>query len=248
MTSKSMEEKIAAILRKAASTNNPEEASIFMKKARELMEKHQINLADLPAEERAKSDPMGTNSTPLYQPGSPAETKHWLMGQTAHFYGCYVVVVPSEIRNAKGIWVDRAYINYHGPVSARSTTQAMFPFIWEQILRMAREHSRGSKGVQRKLQRDISRALSKRLHRILAERTAKPEEVAEPRIPSTALVILENIQKETEEFAVGQYKDGLKEGKTRNFKAQSCLARELAERVVFDHQVEGGKEGKRHLA
>jgi hypothetical protein len=51
-------EKIKALLAKAASTDNQNEAEIFLSKAHELMEKHQLDTSDLESD-----DPMGEEKT-----------------------------------------------------------------------------------------------------------------------------------------------------------------------------------------
>lgn len=223
-------EKIAALLRKAQSTNHPEEAETFAAKARALMEKHQISSAMVEATGE-DPDPMGTDRTNTYKKGSPASVKYELEIRVAKFYGCQVIVMNYEDTG-------RAHIEIHGPASARITHQAMFPFLWKQVCKKANDHT-GDKAEARKLQREIARAFGDRLIRIKEEQNQARVKAAPT--GSTALMVLDQIQARTEDFVQDHYaRLGLeiKPGKARRLTPPGYLARTLAEQIALDAQVE----------
>lgn len=228
-----LHEKISALLRKAGSTTHQAEADLFMKKAQDLMERHQISMAELTAAERRDQDPMGTGVSNQYQPGSPASVRYYVLERVAMYFGCYVVLSSAYNPHKNQM---REVVHYHGPQSARSTTELMFPFIWAQVRTLAAVHGGDRNGV-RKLQRELSYALGYRLQALLNARR-----VDQHRSGRTDLVVLDTIAQETEEYAMSLYAGGVEEGKASKRKPPSQLARELAEQISIDPEVEGSKE------
>ena len=225
--------KIAALLRKAESSEHPEETETFLNKAKTLMEKHQISLADLSKEERKDEDPMGSGRSKSYAPGTSASTKYLLTSKVAKYFGCYIVL--EYHKDAKGR--RREEVVYHGPLSARTMSEAMFPFIWNQVNYLANVHGKGRKEVRR-LVRDISRSLSTRIENLIFLRDEKQKSQMNSGSTGTALVVLDQIAKDTERFALSVYnKEEFEYSEPKKFKPSSNLARELAETVAIDPQV-----------
>lgn len=230
--------KIAALLRKAESSEHPEETETFLRKAKALMEKHQISLADLSKEEKKAEDPMGSGRSKSYAPGTPASTKYLLISKVAKYFGCFIVLEYHE--DAKGR--RREEVVYHGPLSARTMSEAMFPFIWNQVNYLANVHGKDRKEIRR-LVRDISRSLSRRIENLISMREEKQKAQRQFGSTGTDLVVLDQIAQDTERFALSIYnKEEFEYQDPKKFKPASDLARELAETVAIDPQVEDDED------
>lgn len=124
---KGIRAKIAKLIAKAESTTHEGEAMVFLAKAEELMNKHQLDLADLSDDEMGKEVTLtGTSSSPTWQ-------RH-LMHSIAVYYGATTV----RSFKYKG---GKEYFDLEvlGPESARVTVQAMYPFIIKQVRQLGRE-------------------------------------------------------------------------------------------------------------
>jgi hypothetical protein len=158
--SNSIKDKISKILAKANGTDNEEEAAIFLAKAHEMMEKHQIDLDDL-----GQDDPMGRYVGLTGTSSSPTWMRH-LLNQVAVFYGA------TTVRTFRGKYFDT---NVCGAESARMTTELMYPFIVEQVRAEGRKEA---KNMGLPAEAAIRRVANALVHR-LAEMNAK-ERVKNP--------------------------------------------------------------------
>ena len=231
-----MKKKIAALIRKANSSTHQSEAETFLKKAQDLMEKHHISMADLTEAERTASDPMGVNTSNRYTDGTPAAVKYMLLSTVSKYFGC-VVILDWELNPKSQTYQN--VVKYHGPESARTTTDLMFPFIWKQVNELARQHG-GTRAETRKLQRDISRSLSRRIASLIEER--KNDRARESAAGSSTALVLVGVDVQTQSFVDELYGDTLGKPKTRRYKATSYLARSLAQQVSLDQQVGGSQK------
>lgn len=218
----SMKSKIAALLRKAESTQFKEEAETFLAKARELMEKHQITIVEGESDEK---DEFGMLRTNEFEVGTPAVTKYELQAEVAQFFGCRV------FQSQQG---KRAHIDIHGTHSALTTYELMFPFIWKQVKSLAKSFGTGQ-AQQRKLERDIARSLRVRLYILRKQNEADRQDSAASG-SSTALA-LTSIDHRLDAFARSRYTK-IEEAKKRNLQAPSQLSRLLANEVALDMQIE----------
>ena len=220
----SMKTKIAALIAKAKSSTHPEEQETFLAKARELMEKHQIDSIEL--ETGSEVDPIGTLKTTSFAIGTPAAVKYELGGWVAEYFGCTIILVKMG---------QRGWLDIHGSESSRTTYEAMFPYVWSQVLDLARANGPTAK-ERRKLQRDISQALGIRLRRLKAE--AKAARQVESSSGSKNALVLVDVESRVDDYVAAQY-DSLGEGKSPKRKGPGSLGRTLAEQVSLANQVNG---------
>ena len=212
-----MHSKIQAILRKAESSTHPEEAEAFWKKAQELMKKHQIE------------------ASVFHDDGTQASVKYDLEEVVAVYFGCRVIRITWRKHPNKSAL--RCYLRIFGLESALVVHQNMFPFIWKQVNQLAASASVTPAG-QKKMVRDVSRALASRLWELHAERQREEQQAAVSPTSSTALVVASDATlnamldaKIQEEFP------DLKERKPSKVQPPSQLARVLAKSVSLDPQI-----------
>lgn len=180
---------IRGLLAKAASTDSEEEASAFLAKVEQLMEKHQIDLHEL-----GEADPIGMTPGITAQPGPPAY-KSEVLCALAKFYGAR----PIRNFNLEGLKRGHWRVELCGPESARATTELMFEYVWNQVMAQAkvlRVERHMDTGVAI---RHIVKALCLRLSTLTSARKAKPAESG----TSFSLVVVNA----TEQFMKQQYPD-----------------------------------------
>lgn len=114
-----MLDKIKALLAKAASTDNPNEAEVFAAKANELMEKYQVDIDAI----RASDDPVGRDCAYEGRLGGWRQT---VASATARYFGCRAIIT----RCGK--------VAIFGRESARISTLAMFPYFKKCVLLLSR--------------------------------------------------------------------------------------------------------------
>lgn len=120
-------EKIKALLAKAASSDHQAEAEVFLAKAHELMEKHQLDAADLETD-----DPV--DGEEYYTKGNVKAAPDWdfmLIFAVAKYFGC------KACRNTTkdGKWT----MDLVGRESARVTAKAMHEYLVKTVRRLGRE-------------------------------------------------------------------------------------------------------------
>lgn len=124
-------EKIKALLAKAASTDNQSEAELFLAKAHELMEKHQLDAGDL-----EKDDPITGEG--YYQKGSTKAAPDWdfmLIFNVARYFGCKAIRMEKYVGNGKSQWV----MDLVGRESARVTAKEMHAYLVATVRRLGRQ-------------------------------------------------------------------------------------------------------------
>lgn len=132
-------EKIKALLAKAASTNSPHEAEVFLAKAYELMEKHQLDATDL-----ERDDPVDGEA--YYQKGNTKASPDWdtmLVFAVAKYFGCKACRCEKYIGGGKAQW----YMDLVGRESARITTKEMHAYLVKTVRRLGRE-AVGTRGFE----------------------------------------------------------------------------------------------------
>lgn len=154
--------KILALLAKAQSTNIEAEASTFLAKASEMMEKYQLELFDLGVE-----DPIGVTQGVVAQPGPPSY-KSDVQRALAHYYGARPVIVPIPFTKK---WTTELC----GPESSRMTTVLMTDFVWSQVNASAKKLSEEQGYNRQEAIRHVAKALCYRIRLEVATRRATPE-------------------------------------------------------------------------
>ncbi len=120
-------QKIQALMAKARSTDNEHEAELFLAKAHELMEKHQLEAHDLETD-----DPVGGEY--YYEKGNVKAAPDWdmmLIFAVAKYFGCKAI--RCAMRNNK--WA----MDLVGRESARVTTKEMHSYLVKTVRRLGRE-------------------------------------------------------------------------------------------------------------
>lgn len=224
-----IKEKIAALLRRAASTDHHAEAEASMKLAHKLLEKHQLDMDEIELSDDPKSvDPLGIKETRRFEYGTPAAEKYELEATVAQYFGCRVL----RFRQGK-----ECIFRIYGTESSRTTHDAMFPYIWKQVLARAKDiaPSGCSRSESQRIKRDVSRALASRLWNLIAQRNLDRQEAA-ALSDSRALVLLDRDQQVHD--WVDSLFDEIGEAKARKLKGPSKAAREAAAKISLARQVE----------
>jgi hypothetical protein len=135
---KKIEELIRALIAKAKGTDNEAEAAIFMAKAHELLEKHQLDLgATLNAD-----DPVEAFEG-LDQAASSHKWNRELYRALGTLYGCKSIRRSYWGTSKKtGFAEERFQQRLVGRASAIMTTQIMYPWVCEQVRKEATEISK----------------------------------------------------------------------------------------------------------
>lgn len=156
-------EKIKALLAKASSTDNEHEAALFLGKAHELMEKHQLDASDLETD-----DPIDQTVGARANGGASPDWDFQLMFSVADYFGCKAIQC-TEYEAGKRVYRMRIV----GRESARVTAVEMHKYLVKTVRRLGREHAAKTDQNAGILQRRIGRALGIRIH----EMTPSEEEV-----------------------------------------------------------------------
>jgi hypothetical protein len=120
-------DKIKALLAKAASTDNQAEAEAFFAKAHELMEKHQLDVSDLETEDAVGYDRI--------YPKNGSVAPDWdfmLIFAVAKYFGCKAIrVKPNKHYEMEVV----------GRESARVTVVEMHKYLVATVRRLGRQHA-----------------------------------------------------------------------------------------------------------
>lgn len=214
----SIKKKIAALLAKAEGTDNEFEASTFMAKVNELLEKHQIEMHEV-RKAQGDQDPMGKEKgeTNLYA------SMGWSLDVAAYlakFYGCKFLY-----------WKRGNHFIYEilGRESARTTFELMFPFILSQVKQQGkRAWLSGNFGSQSAMTRQVAQALCVRIARLtpVVEETRASNE-SKGLVPVTDLVA-----------AMNEFYPEVKTTKAKEFN-YGYAAQEAASKVSLNVQATG---------
>lgn len=204
--------KIKALLAKAASTTNQNEAQAFAEKANELMEKYQVDVDAI----RASDDPVGKDHS--YE-GKSAGWRQSLSCATARYYGCRSVIT----KDYTGV----SRVEIFGRESARITALAMFPYFQKTVLAMSREMAALTGMNKQACSRQIGMELSQRLRSL-----APVMEHGNPAVVGkNALIRLDEINQLVEETY-----PHLRKGRRTRF-TTSQMARNYANSVGLSSQM-----------
>jgi len=218
--SNSIKDKISKILAKANGTDNEEEAAIFLAKAHEMMEKHQIDLDDL-----GQDDPMGRYVGLTGTSSSQTWMRH-LLNQVATFYGA------TTVRTFRGKYFDT---NVCGAESARMTTELMYPFIVEQVRAEGRKEAKNMGLAPEAAIRRVANALVHRLAAMNAEAHGKKREAIRTVAAKNALTVRGTALTQYLESEFGTLRKSAGRATSTNAVAQAA-----AGRVSLHRQTGGG--------
>lgn len=237
--------KIKALLAKAASTEFEAEAEVFLAKAHELMEKHQLSAEDL-----ERDDPVGHEETYERADRGGVDWDFSLMFGVADYFGCQAIRLPPDRRNR------RYRIGLVGRESARVTATEMHKYLIRTVRRMAREKE-GTREFRRfreidgryywtgqylnadQIARLLGNALKERLHQLAYE--ARPKNDAPTVSGKNALVTLDRVVALYNEI----YPDAIAIRGNGGYSTGN--ARELANQINLSRQVDAAA-GQRQLA
>lgn len=217
--------KIESLLAKAKSTDNKHEAGIFMAKAVELMNKHQIEIHDLDESDEVMFTDVNKQKTSIQS------WKIRLIHAVAALYGCeairwsnYNVHTSTHVKSMRIV----------GRESAVQTFELMFDFILKQVSKQAGILSKQPPFENRQyMKREISKALSVRIWGIIREREKAEKEIKVSH--TSALVKVSEINA----FVAANFK--VDKGKAAVIKTTSA-ARDAASKVSLAQQVKGCKQ------
>lgn len=164
-------EKIKALLAKASSTDNEHEAALFLGKAHELMEKHQLEAGDLEAD-----DPIDETAGQRANGGASPDWDFQLMFSVAKFFGCKAIQCDEQDSKTERWYYVMKIV---GRESARVTAIEMHKYLVATVRRLGREHAKETGQNAGILQRRIGRALQIRINGMTpsdGEATAAPTE------------------------------------------------------------------------
>lgn len=153
-------EKIKALLAKASSTDNEHEAALFLGKAHELMEKHQLDASDLETD-----DPIDGSKGPRANGGASPDWDFQLMFSVAAYFGCESIQCRT-VEEGKVVY----RMNLVGRESARVTAIEMHKYLVKTVRRLGREHAAKTGQNAGILQRRIGRALGIRISEMTPSR------------------------------------------------------------------------------
>lgn len=125
-------EKIKALFAKAASTDNEHEAMLFLGKAHELMEKHQLSMEDLESD-----DPIDMTVGTTANGGASPDWDFQLMFAVSKYFGCKSIQWWTDAPGKKaGVYEMRMV----GRESARITAIEMHKYLVKTVRRLGREN------------------------------------------------------------------------------------------------------------
>lgn len=214
--------KIAALLAKAKGTDNEHEADTFLAKAMEMLDQHQLSMADLDDQEDPVKWYAGLDCTKW--------TASWqvdLYSAIARLYGCRSV----KVHKIKGFMLELV-----GRESATVTTELMFPWIKEQVNAKGRElFKAGGAPDAANGARLVGNALVRRIWTLIREQE-KDDGPKTEAIAKNALVTQDRV------LAVMQEHYGqLSKGRSRS-RGTSSSARELAGGIGLNRQAGGSSQ------
>lgn len=183
-------EKIKALLAKAASTDSQHEAEIFLAKAHELMEKHQLEAGDLETD-----DPINKETGATANGGASPDWDFQLMFPVAKYFGCKACQVWSPVKTDGTFTRSGQYwMEVVGRESARITAIEMHKYLVKTVRRLGRENAvPGCKADT--MARRIGRALSSRIYSMCPD-----EPVADTPAGKNALITLDAVLAKYQEF------------------------------------------------
>jgi len=155
--SKEFIQKLQALKAKAESSEFKHEADAFMKKVRDLLDRHNLNMSDL---NQSEENPMGEDKNA----GAWRKYEGWqsnLITAVARLYDCEIIYT-TRANEVKATVIGR--------LAARTTFHVMWPFILEQVKMRAKHLDERPQ----KARRQIGNALTLRIYREISKRESAP--------------------------------------------------------------------------
>lgn len=211
-------EKIQKIIDKAKSTQSEAEAEMLFAKARELMDKHQIEAFEL----GDASDPVGMTVGATGSSG-PSAYRPSVQSVLARYYGARPIRMWQN---------DKQYrIEIVGPESARITTELMTDYVWDQIKAEATKLAAAGHGKRDALIRKIANAFIFRVNALL--QTDSADRSASVLGEKNALVV-----KDATEAWIASHYEGLVT-RAGSKKSTTAAAAQAAGRISLSRQMGG---------
>lgn len=217
MSDNKIKAKIAALLAKAKGTDNEHEAGAFLAKAMELLEQHQLTMADIDSADDPVERSNGLDGTKWV-----ASWQRDLFRALGKLYGCYSVKVNLQ----KGYRQELV-----GRQSAIVTTELMFDYAKAECNRLGRElFAQGGADSPAQGARLVGNALARRAFALAPKDDDKPRTDA---VGKNALVIKSQVMQRVEQ----EYPD-LFHAKGRKTMSTGA-AREMAAGIGLHRQAGG---------
>lgn len=177
---------IMGLLAKASGTDNAHEAEVFLAKAMELMQKYQLDIADMVD----VGDPI-ISHVGLSQAESGHAWRWKLYSAVAKLYGCksvhYGVGYRPGLKGKPTPWFEQRLV---GRESAIITTDLMYPWIVEQVRKAAKEIAALTGMSEQGQAKRVAAALIVRIYDIIA---AQEQNQMETPVKRNALLILDQV-------------------------------------------------------
>lgn len=177
--------RVRALLAKAAGTGNGHEAEVFLAKAMELLERHQLSMADL----GDAADPIIHHQNFRARRTMALWQRH-LYASLAVYYGCWCVV-----RQGAGIYDYRLV----GAESAIVTTELLYPWVAKQVRKAGRDLAKSHGGSVASCTRLVGNALLVRIGE-LNDRAATAKQDAATPAGRNALAIMDQVEARVREL------------------------------------------------
>lgn len=216
---------ITALLAKARGTDNEAEAAAFLAKAMDMLQQHQLDVADLVDADDPILKHVGLEA---------AESGHawrWKLYSTvAQLYGCKSIHVAKAVKGKKGLVPGYEQVLV-GRESAIITTDLMYPWIVSQVKAAGKRIASISGMSEQGQTKRVAAALISRIHRLVRE---QQETVPTTAAGKNALVVLNQV--------VAKYEELFPDAETMRARASVTdgLARAAAEGIGL-HRQAGGK-------
>jgi hypothetical protein len=216
-------EKIKALMAKAASTDSQHEAETFLAKAHELMEKHQLSVDDLEAD-----DPIDKTVAAEANGGASPDWDFQLMFPVSVYFGCKAIQCHrSREGKRNGVYE----MDIIGRESARVTAIETHKYLVATVRRLGREHAAGMGLSVDKCTRRIGRSLALRIQALVPKEDSTA--VATTEAGKNALITLDRVLVKFKEM----YPDmRLKGGRVRT----NNSAKAIADGIGLNLQTGGG--------
>lgn len=219
----SIADKIRKIITKADGTSHPEEAETFMGMAQKMMMEHGLSLLDIGRLDA--DDPVGVDKDCASVPSSYTSAK-MVASELARFYGCKLVYNEKYNADNKKVYS----FSVAGRESARITFQLMFPFVWRQLMSVAREgYNSGGYSSRMQALTFVANALSLRISKLNREQAA--ERSSAPKTSGRNMLVPVDLIELAFEEAFPHTKKGRAGKMSTNGKSQA-----LAGKVSLHHQ------------
>lgn len=229
MSDSKIKSKIQALIAKAQGTSNEHEAEAFMAKAMQLLQEHQLDLADLGDAADPIIERVGVKGA-----ASGHVWKWKLMYHLAVYYGCQSIHCPVYVAGKDGKRVMGYEQRLIGPESAVTTLELMYPWICDQVRTSAKEIALVTGMSEQGQAKRVATALIIRVNALNVAARAKAAPVT--RVAANALQLLDQVQAKFKEL----YPD-VKDKRTGQARSDR-MSREAAQGIGLSRQMGGADQ------